>query len=436
MRLTLNIRNLFDQYDQEENRLTHSLLHTIASDKEILKNFIKFSVGKLPFERRANILIGSQGKFTCQLIFEKSNRTKMESIPDGLIYDNEGKFCILIESKVTAPLDIKQLDAHLRQIKRYGVQNPILIILTTDRKSPEKVINSIKKHNAEVYWKPWWQIYQWIDRYKSHGVVKEFRAYMELLELNIINRNNVWEGMMTKFNGIPFGDGEPYSYSRAKWCLNSFLNELRKHRKLQKIYDIDSMKGRGQITGSAWSVVWDFIPFKGGEDSNFTKHPHLTFVIRPEWTQVQITLPNNAKAKYWNKLTKGGKDSLNQMLLKIHKNLINGKPRKPSTVKLWVEILQRHYPFQKDVGVKDGEMHFDVDCLSETMKIERKVKTFVAWLDALNAVLANRKKANFQIAIVSRYDHVPGSIVGKPEFIEESIRALGALKPFYEKISL
>ena len=129
------------------------------------------------------------------------------------------------------------------------------------------------------------------------------------------------------------------------------------------------------------------------------------------------------------------RESLKEMLLSIHENLKRGMPRNPSKVKLWVEVLQRHYRYQKDVGVRDGELYFDVDCLLMTNKIDGKIKTSNAWLDALYSILSDRKKTNTQLAIVARYDHVKGSIVAKPEFVDESVRALGALKPFYHKIT-
>jgi hypothetical protein len=427
MQITRHIRNLFDQYEHEENRLTHSLLHTIVSDKKLFVDFVKFSVGRFPFDRKSKLCVGSQSRFGSESITSK--KAAWSSVPDATIYDGDGSTGILIEYKVTAPLKTKQLKAHLKWFNRLGIENPILLLLTTDRESPERVFSTVKRNGHEVYWIPWWKVYQWMDRYKDQNIVKDFRDYMEFLESRIINRNLNWEGMLTMFNGIPFGEGEPYSYGTAKWTLKSLMDELRKHKKLKKIYNIDTTGGRKAITGS-----WDYIPFAGDSKDNFTKHPHLTISIRPDWTQVQITLPDKAKAKYWNALISGGKENLRKMLLRIHKRLKQGKPRIPGSVKLQVEVLHRHYRHQKDL-VKDGEMYFDVDCLSEGRKFDSNVKTFMAWLDALDSVLKNRRKANFQIAIVARCDHIKGSIIAEPRFVDEAVRALEALKPFYDKIT-
>lgn len=435
MKITKNLRNLFDQYSQEENRLTHSLLHTLSIEKKLLIDFMKFTIGKYPFNSKDTIFIGSQGRYGDEKRNIVSKKDKRESVPDAIIHDKDGTTCILIECKVTAGVKSDQLKRHLTLAKRYGIKKVILLLLSCDRKPPVKIHETIRKYGCDVYWRAWWEIYQWLGGYFDHFIVKELREYMELLEAEIISRKESWEGMMTKFNGMPFGEGEPYSYSRAKWCLNALVEELRNHEKLDSIYEIDKTKGRGQITGRTSSTVWDYLPFAGGKDSNFTNHPHLTFVIKPDWTQVQITLPNGAKSRYWNALREGGKDAFKEMLQSIHKRLGSSRPRQPSAVKLWVEVLQRHYRFQKDVGVKDGELYFDVDCLLEDGKFENRVKTSSAWLDALDTILANRRKANTQIAIVARYDHVSGSVVGKPDFLDETVRALEALKPFYDKIT-
>jgi hypothetical protein len=258
--------------------------------------------------------------------------------------------------------------------------------------------------------------------------------YMEIWEGKMVSKGYLKDVSVTSFSGIPFGKNEPYSYVKAKLCLKALMDKLRNNKKLNTVYDLDTSRGRGQITGMKGNLVWDYIPFAESKSKSFTKHPHLTFVIRSDWTQVQITLPNSAKAKYWHAVDKD-KEMVRQLLLDIHKQLRKGRPRHPSKMKLWVEVLQRHYLHQKDVGIRDGELHFDADCLLENNRIENKVKPSSAWLDALHMILSNRKRANTQLAIVARYDHIDGSIVSKPEFIEETVRALIAMRPFYTRMT-
>lgn len=347
-------------------------------------------------------------------------------IPDIWIHDGS-KWCLLIESKVNATLNNDQLERHYKTAIRRGFED--VQVLAIDIARP------LRHLVPYVLFKKWTDIYSWLSIHSRNSQwARQMVTYMEAAEVRMAAEGYLKEGTMTKFNGIPFANGEPYSYLAAKRCLTSLVSELKNYSRLKKIYNLDTAGGKKQITGKAWSLVWDYIPFAGGAGSNFTNHPHLTFVIKPDWAQIQITLPNGAKAAYWNSLISGGRSSLSKMLQEIHQNL--GKDKSQQVfVKLWVEVLQRHYRSQKDVGIKDGELYFDVDCLPSAGKFEKKVKKSPAWLDALEMILSNRRKANTQVAIVARYDYVKGSIVGKQEFVDEAVRALGALKPFYDKIA-
>lgn len=413
MQIVKNLRNLFNQYDTEENRLTHSLLHTIASDEKLFRDFIMYAIDKFPFDRKDKLYIGSQGRYGGNLI---SKKAKGDSIPDAVIHDDDGKTCILIESKVTASLTNKQLENHCQ---KQGFGNHILLLITTDREEPKM---DIALNGYRIYWKPWWGIYKWMNDFTEKSMVKELKDYMEILESDIINRNETWEGMLTMFDGIPF-NAEEYSYKRAKWCLKALMNELRKNPELKKIYPTaDVTKGRPAVKGKEASEVWDHI---GDKD-----HPHLSFVIKPDWTQIQITLPSIARAEWRILLDK--KEMLSDVLSEIHQQL---KKKQPGHVKLIIEVLHRHFRHRQDVGVIDGVMYFDVDCiLDKGEKFDPKVKMFTGWLDALDCVLKGKKNVNLQIAIFARYDYVKDSIVGKPEFVDEAVRALKALKPFYDML--
>src|SRR4030067_3157533 len=98
MKIISNLRNLFNQYEQEENRLTHSLLHTIARSDKLFVDFLKFAVGKCPFNKKDKVYIGSQGRYGGEIPTDITKKRKKHSIPDALIYDHS-KTCIIIESK-------------------------------------------------------------------------------------------------------------------------------------------------------------------------------------------------------------------------------------------------------------------------------------------------------------------------------------------------
>lgn len=389
----------------------------------MLRQFIKDIVGAVP-PRKSRIEILEQ-QVPGDVEGYSEDETEQRGLPDAWIHDG-GIWAILIECKVQAALTQDQLRRHLSIAKHLEFSDIRLLVIGV--KQPRFSL----PHN--IIFREWPEIYRWLRHQTSSIWAQRVAQYLEIWEGKMTDKGYLRDVAVTSFTGITFGEDEPYNYTKAKICLNALMKELRHHKKLNSLYKINKVQGRGQITGRSGSLVWDYIPFADSGSGKFTGHPHLTFVIKPDWTQVQITLPNSAKAQYWTAVT-SSKESLKEMLLSIHGNLKRGMPRNPSKVKLWVEVLQRHYRYQKDVGVRDGELYFDVDCLLMINKIDGKIKTSNAWLDALYSILSDRKKTNTQLAIVARYDHVKGSIVAKPEFVDESVRALGALKPFYHKIT-
>lgn len=53
------MRNVFDQYEQQENKLTHALMVTLANDKKLVRPFLKF-VGVKRVPALKNIELGLQ----------------------------------------------------------------------------------------------------------------------------------------------------------------------------------------------------------------------------------------------------------------------------------------------------------------------------------------------------------------------------------------
>jgi hypothetical protein len=57
------------------------------------------------------------------------------------------------------------------------------------------------------------------------------------------------------------------------------------------------------------------------------------------------------------------------------------------------------------------------------------------WKEYLSPLIANKPQANIQLAIGVQYfyrDYDYTSVLRKAEFKDEAVRALGALKPFYD----
>ncbi len=73
------MRNVFDQYDQPENRLTHALMVTLANDKKLVRPFLKL-VGVKRVPALKDIELGLQ-RVPGQEV--DSIKDGQEGLPDG-----------------------------------------------------------------------------------------------------------------------------------------------------------------------------------------------------------------------------------------------------------------------------------------------------------------------------------------------------------------
>ena len=74
------LRNIFDQYDQKENHLTHSLLHVLNENRKLLKKILH-TYGIRLTSKQINLLT----QVAPRTVKEKT------SVPDGYIYTKDYK---------------------------------------------------------------------------------------------------------------------------------------------------------------------------------------------------------------------------------------------------------------------------------------------------------------------------------------------------------
>ena len=111
------MRNLFDQYAQPENRLTHALLSCLSRDEKALKRFIAWTTGERITSTKLEVIEQSLPGEAAYLSEDEAER---RGLPDGCIADGEG-WALLIESKFAAAVKADQLRRHLRTAKRHGL---------------------------------------------------------------------------------------------------------------------------------------------------------------------------------------------------------------------------------------------------------------------------------------------------------------------------
>ena len=109
------MRNIFDQYNQPENKLTHSLASSLYEDKKLLDSFLK-TFCKNFFKITNNLKIEQQtvpGQITREI-----DEKQKKGLPDAIIYNEEE--CLIIESKVSSTLTQDQLNRHEKTLRRRG----------------------------------------------------------------------------------------------------------------------------------------------------------------------------------------------------------------------------------------------------------------------------------------------------------------------------
>jgi hypothetical protein len=262
------MRNLFDQYEQPENRLTHALLVALSEDRKLLEKFVRWCVGVRIDGRRAEVLEQALPGDPVSLSDEEAER---RGLPDGCIADPAG-WALLIESKFAARVDHGQLRRHLRTAERRGLTDCVLLVLAIDDvglQQPQGIVLRL-----------WSKVYVWLRRQDSFWA-KRCADYIETAEARGVASNYLKAGTLTEFSGVPFDRDEPYSYLQAKRLLGLLRAELLQVQALATELDIDPQNpGRGAITGRQSTAVWDFIGFRvARKATSFTQFPHLTLAI-------------------------------------------------------------------------------------------------------------------------------------------------------------
>ena len=114
----LFMRNVFDQYTQPENRITHALVTALAEDPKLLRAFVRWITGVSAPAGKLHIV-------EQRLPGEPDEHSEVDAarrgLPDAWIYNDES-WCLLIESKIAATLKNDQLHRHQKTAVRRGFE--------------------------------------------------------------------------------------------------------------------------------------------------------------------------------------------------------------------------------------------------------------------------------------------------------------------------
>ena len=392
------MRNIFDQYNQPENRLTHSLAIALSQDRNLLKNFLsRFGPDDIPDIRALQVI--EQG-LPGSVIVDDENEAERRGLPDAVIFNEKG-WALVIESKIRSSLTRDQLQRHSRTIQKCGVDDIHGLAITVDT-SPFALDG----------WRmtTWKDVYSWAnENIQQSAWAKHMVEYFNVAENKMAQSEYLVEGTITEFSGINF---DPYTYLEGKRVLRLLTNKVRQNKPFLKEMDLDVNSRRPAITNDPWGV-WDFISFNANasSDKNFTGHPHCTVGLsdKDKHASGMVTFPNAMNRAFLKRLVGLSHDDfstkLESALSSIMKNLHEVRGYRPV-----IRVVQRHYKSQRSSAVIDGEMTVDLRACfgGEDSHTGRSIKPQEQWLKAVYELLNNkRSNIQFQIGVVFPYDLCP-----------------------------
>ena len=343
------MRNIFDQYSQTENRLTHALVWTLKSERRLIRPFLSWiGLKGIPPTRLLHI--------TEQQIpgaIQVHDEQESSGLPDAIIYTDDG-WAVLIESKVEASPKVGQLRRHRDTAQRHGFDGAQVVLLTVE--NPRRPLPDF------VRVRDWREVYAWFrgraGRTKSDWPL-HLTEFIEFLESQAEEGRVKLKGTLTMFDGFRFDQDHPYAYGEAKRLLRLFRAELINHKELLKMGIDPKAPGRVAIKGRGQDYVWDIIRLRQAAGHAHTDLPHLTIGVNRGWLSAAVTIPNRIKGGFQRKLRALGLEDFTILIQGIERNLRplikRSKGAKPTLL-----VLQRHYLSQSSPGIVDGRLEFDL----------------------------------------------------------------------------
>jgi len=418
------IRNVFDQYEQQENRLTHALVQVLARNASLAREFLcRFAEGFAPAPEE-EILISCQrfpdheGEPLTEEAVQQESAGR--GIPDFWMYGRSAadgtEWAVVCECKVVGSPSLGQLRSHIRRGQSQGFRNLEIVTITPDP-IPQELFRHLS--DVRVVSKTWTDVYQFLRRHSHSPLVADFLDFIM----------GEYSMQALKFPGIPFDANQRYDETAAIRFLRALMRELRPRLEASKvlpILPISSETAKKPITGP-----WDVVPFSfAASDDNFTKYPHITVSLEPEGCGVQITLPNNAKSVYWKRVRSRGNQELLDTLRKVANDLGPRTPLERGLMEpsLILYLEQVHF-YAMRYPTRDGQMSFDV---STTLggQPEGHIRPVGAWLPALSSILGATTRANFELGLKVQYPYADGGACRSEDFVEVLAKSAEALHPF------
>lgn len=411
------MRNVFDQYSQPENRLTHALAVSLNEDRLLLRKFLQRFLPK-PSMPNFRALVIEQQALPGEP--EESRRPdERRGLPDIVIHDQQ-RWCLVIENKIGARLTSDQLKRHRRTIRNRGFDHIFVVAMTKDSHVASGADRSVR----------WSEFYEWLGGVQDQcDWPNRLQDYLRVAETRLVQEGKLQEGTLTVFDGFPF-QSTPYTYAEAKRLLKLAREELAKDPRLDRLGADRGTPGRVAITGSKDPSVWDFFPLAARpHGAPFTKFPHLTLGVHAHCLEVAVTIPNGVATEVRRSFGELGPEGLGE----VHRVIVqNARSHLRDGAAIFAIAEQRHYKSQRSPSTTDALLRFK---LETSMRGGRgRVKEQVDWLDVF-AKLPTTKRANVNVQFQYRAE-LPWSMPGMAarESLDRIVEAWTAMKPLLDAI--
>ena len=404
------LRNIFDQYQMPENRVTNALLQTLQRDRRLLDSFLKKVIGRTIAKNEDIVFKAFKKPGADEDI--KSSEEQTQSIPDGLILIGE-ETAIAIESKIVkGAVRPEQLKSHLEEIPSYNEK--YLCVITPDDSSPIEDLKARGEIDINSIWLSWREIYEMLGDYKSPKNAEEF-LQSQLKEFLYMQND------LIGFCGFEKRE-EGYDFEKANNIIRNLIRAIKP--RVQEIYQgFEYEKQYYKRTKNPYQIypeaAWGYL----APQEDFTKDLHFTFSLGETNLFIGLTIPHNAGQR-WQRLKAICQDD--NLFRDFESQLFELRSKLPN---IYLEFLQRHYVGRKD-GAIDGMIEMNLDTINGNP--EEKVKKNKALWEGLRSVIARKKDYNGQLMIRTRYFFKDHPEMENENFKDEIIRATASFKSLYE----
>ena len=410
------MRNLYDQYDQPENKLTHALVSTLANDRKLLRPFLRWLEAERIPPLKALHIVEQQ----VPGVRTSGDEAESRGLPDACIHDAEG-WAVLIEAKVQAGISVGQLRRHKATAERHGFEDLHLCLIAVDLPKRELPLGV-----RRVEWR---ELYEWFGRWTNRSTwARKFVEYMQVFEAKMLSQAYDIRGTLTMFDGLRFNDDNPYTYREGKRLIRLLGDELQQRKDLVKLGVDPKGQRRSAITGRNDDRVWDFIPLKVARKAKqFTDFPHLTMGVFRNEAIAAVTIPNGVKGGFRTKLKAGEIKDFRELLRQVEAGL---RPivRQSKGARPMVYATQRHYRGQRSLPEVDARLDADLRTIAGCAK--SLIKPQPEWIEAIFRVLVSkRSNVQFGVEVHFQYDC---PVVRSPRAVDLCAESWRAMWPIVE----